>query len=64
MEQIDVRGLPEPVAFAIQAMVEALRNQLAQPAAKAAARELPRWEGQVLGTLSREEIYDDTPKGE
>jgi hypothetical protein len=61
MEQIDVHGLPEPVARAIQAMVEALRDQLARPAPKTEARELPRWEGQVRGNLTREELYDDIP---
>jgi len=29
------------------------------PAATAASPELPRWQGQVLGSLTREEIYDD-----
>lgn len=62
MDQIDVRGLPEPVARAIQAMVEALRSQLVQPVPRTAARELPRWEGQVQGNLTREEIYDDIPR--
>jgi hypothetical protein len=26
-----------------------------------ASHDLPRWEGQVLGKLTREEIYDDRP---
>jgi hypothetical protein len=59
MQQIDVSGLPESVAQAIDTMVQALRRQLGQSAPKAAARELPRWDGQVIGTLRREEIYDD-----
>jgi hypothetical protein len=60
MQHIDVSDLPEPVARAIETMVQALRQQLAEPAAiKPPTRELPRWEGQVTGTLTREEIYDD-----
>jgi hypothetical protein len=59
MQQIDVSDLPESVAQAIDTMVQALRRQLGQSAPKTAARELPRWDGQVIGTLRREEIYDD-----
>jgi hypothetical protein len=59
MEQIDVRDLPEPVARAIQAMVEELRRQLGQAAPKKQVKELPRWEGRVLGNLTRDELYDD-----
>jgi hypothetical protein len=58
MESINVEGLPEPVARAIQAMVQALREQLAQDQEKEPA-ELPVWSGTVIGTLTREEIYDD-----
>ena len=60
MQPIDVSGLPEPIAQAIEAMVQTLRRQLAQPApANQPARDLPRWDGQVIGNLSREEIYGD-----
>ena len=59
MEQIDVRDLPDPVARAIQAMVEELRRQLGPAAPKKQPKELPRWEGRVLGNLTREEFYDD-----
>jgi hypothetical protein len=59
MEQIDVHDLPEPVARAIQAMVEELRRQLGPAAPKKQGKELPRWEGRVLGSLTREELYDD-----
>ncbi len=60
MEHIDVRDLPEPIAQAIQAMVKILRQQLVQSAPRGKVRDLPRWEGEVLGTLTRDEIYDDT----
>ncbi len=59
MQTIDVHDLPEPIARAIAAMVEAVRQRLAPPAIRPPSRELPRWPGTVLGTLSREEIYDD-----
>jgi hypothetical protein len=60
MQSINVSDLPEPVARAIEAMVQAVRKQLAQasPAAPPVP-ELPRLEGNVIGTLSREELYDD-----
>ena len=57
MEQIDVSDLPEPLARAIEAMVESVRHQL-HPHIKH-ARELPLWEGEVIGSLTREEIYED-----
>jgi hypothetical protein len=28
---------------------------------RATGHELPRWQGQVLGNLTRDEIYDDRP---
>jgi hypothetical protein len=58
MESINVEGLPEPVARAIQTMVQALREQLAQEQRKEPA-ELSVWPGTVIGALTREEIYDD-----
>jgi hypothetical protein len=63
MKHIDVHDLPEPVARAIQTTVEAVRQQLKQPgpAAPRPVKDLPRWEGTVLGRLTREEIYDDLP---
>jgi hypothetical protein len=60
MDTVDLRGLPEPIARAVEAMVETIRQQLAKGTpAKPPAREFPRWPGTVLGTLSREEIYDE-----
>ncbi len=58
MEHINVEGLPEPVARAAQAVVQALREQLAKEQKKEPA-ELPVWPGTVIGSLTREEIYDD-----
>jgi hypothetical protein len=58
MEHINVEGLPEPVARAVEAMVQALREQLAKEQKKAPG-ELPVWAGTVIGSLTRDEIYDD-----
>jgi hypothetical protein len=61
MQNIDVSDLPEPLARAIQAMIQTLRQQLTQPSPpKQEVKDLPCWEGQVIGTLTREEIYDDS----
>jgi hypothetical protein len=63
MDQIDVRGLPEPVAQALQTMVQRLREQLPQNGEQAATERrkvcLPLWPGKVTGDLSREAIYGD-----
>jgi hypothetical protein len=67
MEYIDVRGLPETVARAVQAMVDALRNR---GAPRAVAPQTPvdggdtelrldHRRGAVIGRLTREELYDD-----
>jgi hypothetical protein len=58
MKHINVEGLPEPVARAVHAMVQALREQLAKEQKKQPV-ELPVWKGTVIGSLTREEIYDD-----
>jgi hypothetical protein len=58
MEHINAEGLPEPVARAVEAMVQALREQLAKNQMKEPG-ELPVWRGTVIGSLTREEIYDD-----
>lgn len=60
MQHIDVHDLPEPVAQAIDEMVKAVRRQLGNnEPLENKGKELPRWEGQVIGTLTREEVYDD-----
>jgi hypothetical protein len=62
MQSIDVRDLPEPVAKAIAAMVQSIRQQVARGAAPpptARPIKLPVWRGQVIGELRRREIYDD-----
>ncbi len=59
MEHIDVADLPAPVARAIEAMVQALRQELRTSGPKKETKDLPLWEGHVIGNLTREEIYDD-----
>jgi hypothetical protein len=56
---IDLSGLPEPVARDIAKLVETLREKLGEPRPAARPGILPRWEGTVLGTISRRELYDD-----
>ncbi len=61
MQSIDVSDLPEPVARAIAQLVEQLRRQFLPATAEPPAsqvRELSRFDGAVIGTLSRKEIYD------
>ena len=59
--QISLDGIPAPVARAIEVVVQMTRrltdnskNERGGP-----APELPRWEGRVIGKLSRRELYDD-----
>jgi hypothetical protein len=61
VENIQVADLPEPVARAIEAMVEVIRKQLGSRGHEAPPKALhiPLWEGTVIGHLTREEIYDD-----
>jgi hypothetical protein len=58
MDYINAEGLPELVARAVEVMVQALREQLAEGQKKEPG-ELPVWPGTVIGSLTREEIYDD-----
>jgi hypothetical protein len=66
MQSIDVSDLPEPYVTAVKAVVDAFRRQLsvergnkARETATKAPVALPHWPLGVIGTLSREEIYDD-----
>ena len=59
MKTINVEGLPEPAARALQAAADMLRAEMpqAKPADQPKTKvELPRWPGIVYGRLSREEI--------
>lgn len=62
MRTIDVHDLPEPVAKAIETMVQTLKSQAKTGQSGGRGSEpvqLPSWPGTVLGTLRRAEIYDD-----
>lgn len=59
MKQINVEGLPEAVVEAIEALVEALRAEFGSSETRGRRVELPKWPGKVIGTLTREEIYED-----
>ena len=62
LESIDVTGLPGPVVADIQKLVESIRNNLTGatgPKATPPRVELPRWEGAVLGPMTRRELYAD-----
>ena len=59
MKTVDVSDLPEPLARAVEAMVEALRKQLSGKEQKKQAIHLPVWKGTVKSQLRREDIYDD-----
>lgn len=63
MQTIDVHDLPEQVAKAIEGMVQTLRAQSRKKAGngKKSARKtrLPTWEGDVIGSLRRQEIYEN-----
>lgn len=61
-DQISLDGLPKPLARAIEAIVEMAHRMAGsvKRAPDATPRDLPRWEGRVLGDLSRREIYDDS----
>lgn len=59
MKTIDVDGLPEPVARAMEAVVATVREQLRRGPDRRARVALPVREGSVLTPLTREEIYAD-----
>ena len=54
---LDLEGVPEDQARAIEEQVRYWRAQAAKKAKPPV--ELPRWKGGVIGRLTREEIYDD-----
>lgn len=62
MKTINVEDLPEPVALAIQSVVETLRAQLHAEPKPRERMEFPLWPGQPIGSLRRREIYDDAER--
>jgi hypothetical protein len=63
MRSIDVHDLPEPVAKAIEGMVQTIRSQVSggKNGVKKSKRRmaLPKWKGQAIGALRRREMYED-----
>lgn len=60
MKAIDVEGLPEPIAQALQSVVETLRAQLREINGERREPVVLRTRpGTVLGRLTRKEIYED-----
>ena len=47
------------MARTIEVMVQTLRQRLSYTDGNGQSRDLPRWEGQVLGKLTRGEVYDN-----
>ncbi len=61
MKHIDVENLPEPLARAIERMVDTLRDSLSasQPRLATGLPRLPLRRGTVLSPLNRSVLYDD-----
>ena len=59
MKTVDVSDLPEPLARAVEAMVQAMREQLNGKEQRKQSVNLPVWKGTVKSSLRREDIYDD-----
>ena len=59
MDTVSVKDLPEPIARAIEAMVQTLVKQLNAPPETRAPAKFPTRKGTVIGHLTRDEIYDD-----
>jgi hypothetical protein len=59
MKTVDVSDLPEPLARAVEAMVQAMRKQLNGEEQRKQPVNLPVWKGTVKSSLRREDIYDD-----
>ena len=59
METINVEGLPQPIVHSLEAVVETVRQQLREPKEPRQHVALLTKRGTVLGSVTREEIYDD-----
>lgn len=59
MQTINVEDLPEPVARALAAVVQTMREQLRTTAEQRPRVKLPARPGKVIGPLTREKIYED-----
>lgn len=59
MQTINVDGLPEPIARALEAFAQMLRAEFIAQQETRPRVQLPVWPGNVIGELTREEIYKD-----
>jgi hypothetical protein len=56
---INIDDFPEPYVRAVEQMVENLRQQLKAKPKPPRRGKLPVWPGKPIGSLTREEIYED-----
>lgn len=56
---INVEGLPQPVTYILELMVQTLKNQLDRAPLAQKKVDLPTWPGKPLGKMTRDEIYED-----
>lgn len=57
---LDLRGIPEPIAQALEQLVAAIRQQTAATAPNERPLvEFPVWEGRVIEPLSRADLYEE-----
>ena len=59
MKTIDVDGLPEPIIRSLEAMVQAVREQVSSADKPRQRVQLSVKKGNVISPLTREEIYKD-----
>jgi hypothetical protein len=57
---LDLDGIPEPIARALEVVAEMARTlSVQQPSPVDKAPDLPKWQLGIKGSLTREEIYGD-----
>jgi len=59
MKTINVEGLPDPVVRSLEAMVQTLKTEIGNEEKPRRRVELSVKKGEVIGPLTREEIYKD-----
>ena len=59
MKTINVEGLPEPIARSLEVMVQAVREEISNAVKPRDRVKLSMKKGNVIGPLTREEIYRD-----
>jgi hypothetical protein len=59
VKTINVEGLPEPIVRSLEVMVQAVREEISNAEKSRERVKLSIKKGDVLGPLTREEIYRD-----